>query len=284
MTQNNQVRGLDAILSGGTSFVTFEDGKPLTLLFVDWYENLVGIREHYEPSLNPKYIRCPGKEVCPLCHANPGKYPSFKAKFRVYDPTDNKVKMVSLAKTHIQKLNTEFGLEEIDPTKTYVTIYRTGKNATDTNYSARAYRPDPSQGRPEIPMPDFDSIDMPDLTPQVTAHSPEQITEIMNALFANPVPQQQYGAPQQQYGAPQQQYGQPQQNYGAPQQNFGAPQQNYGAPQQGVDQSQPTQGYDQGQMQQQGGYQQPAQGFNQPQQGGFPPQGGEQAQQRKLPF
>lgn len=193
-------RGLDAILSGGTSFVTFEDGKPLTLLFVDWYEDLLAVREHYEGTLNPKYIRCPGTNVCPLCAANPDKYPSLKIKFRVYDPKDKKVKMVSLAKTHIQKLNTEFNLDEVDPTKEFVTIFRTGKTASDTNYSARRYTANPAQGKEEFDVPaNYDEIDLPDIAAQVLAHTPEQIQGFMNALLAS-APNTQYGQQQGQQG------------------------------------------------------------------------------------
>lgn len=178
------MRGLDAILSGGTEFVTFEEGKPRTLLILDWYENLSAIREHYEPSLNPKYIRCPGKDVCPLCAANPGKYPALRIKFRIYDPADKKVKLVSLAKSHIQKLNADFNLDEVDPTKAFVTIHRTGKGATDTSYSARAYKANPDQGKPAYEVPSIEDMDMPDLTPQLTPHSPDEVAAIMNALIA----------------------------------------------------------------------------------------------------
>lgn len=171
------VKGLNDIL-GGTEWITFEEGKPKTLLFLDWYDELVGIREHYEPSLKPKYIRCPGKDVCPLCAANPGKYPALRIKFRVYDPTDNKVKMVSLAKTHIQKLNNEFNLDEIDPTKQFVTIYRSGKGASDTSYSAREYK------KGDYALPNLEDLDIPDLTPQITSHTPEEIQGIMDALIA----------------------------------------------------------------------------------------------------
>jgi len=179
------VRGLGEILSGGTEFVTFEEGKPKVLLFIDWYEDLVGIREHYEPSLNPKYIRCPGKDVCPLCAANPGKYPALRIKFRGYDPTDNKVKMVSLAKSHIKSLNDNFNLDEVDPTKQYVVIHRSGKGASDTSYVARAYRPDPAKGKPEYALPNLEDLDLPDMTLQVTPHTPEVIQGFMNALIAS---------------------------------------------------------------------------------------------------
>lgn len=172
------VRGLNDILSGGTEFLTFEEGKAKDLLFVDWYEDLVGIREHYEPSLNPKYVRCPGKDVCPLCAANPGKYPAFRVKFRVYDPTDNKVKMVSLAKKHIQALNKDFNLDDIDPTKEYVTVYREGKDAQNTLYSAR-------RAKKQYDMPNWEELDMPDLTAQVTPHTPQEIQGFMNALIAS---------------------------------------------------------------------------------------------------
>ena len=182
------VRGLNEILSGGTEFVTFEEGKPKVLLFIDWYNDLVGIREHYEPSLNPKYIRCPGKDVCPLCAANPGKYPALRIKFRVYDPTDNKVKFVSLAKTHIQKLNNDFNLDEIDPTKQYVVIYRTGKSASDTSYSAREYK------KGDYELPNIEDLDLPDITPQITPHTPEEIQGFMNAMIANVQAQAQAGA------------------------------------------------------------------------------------------
>jgi hypothetical protein len=178
------MRGLDNILSGGTEFITFEEGKPRTLLVLDWYENLSAIREHYEPSLNPKYIRCPGKEVCPLCAANPGKYPALRIKFRVFDPADSKVKLVSLAKSHIQKLNADFNLDEVDPTKAFVTIYRVGKGATDTSYSARQYKPNPEQGKPVYEIPVVADLDIPDLSPQLTPHSPDDINAIMNALIA----------------------------------------------------------------------------------------------------
>ncbi|MGG3801219.1 hypothetical protein [Metabacillus fastidiosus] len=180
------VTGLNAILNGSTQFLIFEDSKPITLLFIDWYEDLKAIREHYEPSLNPKYIRCPGKNVCPLCHANPSKFPSLKIKFRVFDPVDQKVKFVSLAKTHIQKLNTEFNLEKVDPTKTYVTIYRSGKGARDTSYFALAYRPDPTKNKPEYAIPSYDDMDIevPSIDEQVTPHTPEQIQGFMNMLLA----------------------------------------------------------------------------------------------------
>lgn len=178
------MRGLDAILSGGTEFVTFEEGKPKTLLILDWYDQLSAIREHYEPSLNPKYVRCPGKDVCPLCAANPGKYPALRIKFRIFDPVDNKVKLVSLAKSHIQKLNADFNLDEVDPTKAFVTVYRTGKGASDTSYSARAYKANPAQGKPEYAVPVVDDLDLPDLTPQLTPHTPDEIQGIMNALIA----------------------------------------------------------------------------------------------------
>ncbi|WP_411685022.1 hypothetical protein [Aeromonas caviae] len=250
------VKGLDAILSGGTQFITFEEGKPLTLLFIDWYDDLVGIREHYESTLNPKYVRCPGKDICPLCAANPGKYPSFKIKFRVFDPKDQKVKFVSLAKTHIQKLNTEFNLEEIDPTKNFVTIYRSGKGASDTSYSARAYRPN-GQDKPELQIPNFDEmgIEVPSLEDQITPHTPEAIQGFMDALLA--------GAAQQQQG----QFQQMQQQ----QEQF----------QQGQYQQQQGQFPPQGQQFQQQGQ------FQQQQQNGFPPANqGQQGQTsgRKLPF
>lgn len=174
------LKGLDAILGGGTQFITFEDGKPLTLLFIDWYEDLMAIREHYEPSLNPKYVRCPGRDNgCPLCQANPDKYPGLKIKFRVYDPTDDKVKIVSMAKTHIQKLNTEFNLDEVDPTQEFVTVYRSGKGASDTSYSARRAKNQPAK-------PNLDDLEMPDLTAQVTPHTVEQIQGFMDALFNAP--------------------------------------------------------------------------------------------------
>ncbi len=192
------MRGLDNILSGGTEFVTFEEGKPKTLLILDWYEQLAAIREHYEPSLNPKYIRCPGKDVCPLCAANPGKYPALRIKFRIYDPVDQKVKLVSLAKSHIQKLNADFNLDEVDPTKAFVTIHRTGKGASDTSYSARAYKPNPDQGKPAYEIPVVADLDVPDLTPQLTPHTPDEIQNIMNALIAGA--QQGAGAPAQGFG------------------------------------------------------------------------------------
>lgn len=175
------VRGLDNILSGNTEFVTIEEGKPQTFLFIDWYQELVGIREHYEKHLNPKYIRCPGKEICPLCLMNPDKYPALRIKFRVYDPSDKKVKFMSLAKKHINSLNGDFTLDEIDPTKTFVTIYRKGKEASDTIYSGRA-------AKGEYEKPDFEELDMPDLTPQITPHTVDQIRNILNAVTGGQAP------------------------------------------------------------------------------------------------
>ncbi|MCP8973110.1 hypothetical protein NMK43_08380 [Bacillus licheniformis] len=210
------VKGLDAILNGGTQFITFKENEPQTLLFIDWYEDLQAIREHYEPSLNPKYIRCPGRDVCPLCAANPGKYPSLKIKFRVFDPKDQKVKFVSLAKKHIQALNSNFNLDEVDPTKNFVTIYRSGSGASDTNYSARAYKAN-GQDKPELQIPNFDEmgIDVPSLDEQVTPHSPEAIQGFMDALLAGAAQQQQQQEqfpPQQQQQNQFQQPGQFQQN------------------------------------------------------------------------
>ena len=177
------IKGLDNLLGGKVEFMKFEEGKPATVLFIDWEEDVIGVYEHYDKALTPKYIRCPGKEVCPYCKMNPDKYPSLRVKFRVYDPTDNKVKLVSMAKTHVAKLNTEFKLDEIDPRNTYVTIYRTGKGASDTSYSSRVYRPDPQNGKPEYPMPNLDELDMPSLEEHTTPHTPEQIQGFMDALL-----------------------------------------------------------------------------------------------------
>nr|WP_145401917.1 hypothetical protein [Paenibacillus xylanexedens] len=180
---NTVVRGLEAILSGGADFINFEEGKPMTMLFIDWFEDLFGIREHYEAALTPKYIRCPGKNICPLCKANPSRYPALRIKFRVYDPLENKVKFVSLAKSHVQKLNQEFNLNGCDPTKNFVTLYRTGKGASDTAYSARRYVTNPEAGKPVLEFPTQELIDqMPDITPQVIPHSPDEIAAFMQTL------------------------------------------------------------------------------------------------------
>ncbi|MCM3132958.1 hypothetical protein M3629_09180 [Paenibacillus polysaccharolyticus] len=180
---NTVVRGLEAILSGGADFITFEEGKPVTMLFIDWFEDLFGIREHYESALTPKYIRCPGKEICPLCKANPYRYPALRIKFRVYDPIEMKVKFVSLAKSHVQKLNQEFNFDECDPTKNFVTLYRTGKGASDTAYSARRYVANPESGKPVLNFPTQELMDqMPDITPQITPHSPEEIADFMQTV------------------------------------------------------------------------------------------------------
>lgn len=180
---NTVVRGLEAILSGGADFINFEEGKPMTMLFIDWFEDLFGIREHYEAALTPKYIRCPGKNICPLCKANPSRYPALRIKFRVYDPLENKVKFVSLAKSHVQKLNQEFNLNGCDPTKNFVTLYRTGKGASDTAYSARRYVTNPEAGKPVLEFPTQKLIDqMPDITPQVIPHSPDEIAAFMQTL------------------------------------------------------------------------------------------------------
>ncbi|PZT52643.1 hypothetical protein [Paenibacillus silvae] len=180
---NTVVRGLEAILSGGADFINFEEGKPMTMLFIDWFEDLFGIREHYEAALTPKYIRCPGKNICPLCKANPSRYPALRIKFRVYDPVEKKVKFVSLAKSHVQKLNQEFNLNGCDPTKNFVTLYRTGKGASDTAYSARRYVTNPEAGKPVLEFPTQELIDqMPDITPQVIPHSPDEIAAFMQIL------------------------------------------------------------------------------------------------------
>ncbi|MEK3702679.1 hypothetical protein MKY87_01025 [Paenibacillus sp. FSL R7-0198] len=179
---NTVVRGLGAILSGGADFITFQEGNPMTLLFIDWFENLLGIREHFEATLNPKYVRCPGKNICPLCKANPSKYPALRIKFRVYDAVENKIKFVSLAKSHVQKLNCDFIQHEIDPTKNFVTIYRTGKGASDTSYSARRYVAN-LEANNSLDYPSQELLDnIPDITPQVTPHSPDEITAFVQAL------------------------------------------------------------------------------------------------------
>lgn len=278
----NGVQGLDSILAGGnggTQFITFKEGEPQTLLIIDWYENLRGVREHYEPSLNPKYVRCPGKEVCPLCITNPSKYPSLRIKFRVFDPMESKVKLVSLSQTHVKKLNSDFNLDGINPTQQYVTIYRTGKGASDTNYSARL-------SQQQFQLPDYNTLEMPDIAVQFTPHTPDEISGFMSAVLGNI---QQGGYAQPQYGqAPQftqPQYGQPQ----APQQGYGQPQFNQ-APQQGYGQApqQPQPGYGQApQMPQQQAPQAPQQDFGQaPGQGQSVDNGGGFVQQpnRQLPF
>ncbi|ALA07268.1 hypothetical protein SECTIM467_144 [Brevibacillus phage SecTim467] len=251
------VKGLNNILSGGVDFITFEEGKPMTLLFIDWNEDLIGIREHYEKALNPKYVRCPGKATCPLCKANPSKYPALRIKFRAYDPTDNKIKFVSLAKSHVQKLSSEFNLDEVDPTKQYVTIYRTGKGASDTSYSARRYVANPAMNKPDLALPDFDAIEMPDITPQVTPHTPDEIAGFMQALVSGMT------AEQGQQGG----FNQAPQGYMPPQGGY--------VPQQGLEQAAQGFGYVP-----QGGYEQVPQGFQQPT---TPPQGAP-THQRQLPF
>ena len=171
-----QQRGLDNILSGGTNYLAFEDGKPQDLLILDWYEDLIAVREHYEASLNPRYVRCPGKDVCPLCKANPDKFPSLKVKFRAYDPNEDKVKVGSLAKKHIKSLNQDFNLDEVDPTQAFVKIHRTGKTANDTSYSARTAKGD-------YTMPNLDDLDVPDLEELTQPHTPEQVQGFMDALL-----------------------------------------------------------------------------------------------------
>jgi hypothetical protein len=255
MSNGTVVRGLGAILAGGADFITFEEGKPMTLLFIDWFEDLLGIREHYESALNPKYVRCPGKDVCPLCKANPSKYPALRIKFRVYDAADKKVKFVSLAKSHVQKLNADFNLDEVDPTRSFVTIYRVGKGASDTSYSARRYNADPEKGKPVIDLPTQEVMDaLPDISPQLTAHTPDEIAGFMQALVGGMQQNQQQGGYNQ---PPQGGYGQQQGGYNQQPQYNQAPQ---------------------------GGYEQ--QGQQAPQgapDGQVPPQGAP-AQQRKLPF
>lgn len=220
-------RGLDNIFAatggGGGGYLTFEEGKPVTGIFLEWGQDAFGVREHYEGSLNPKYIRCPGKDVCPLCAAT-GKTPGMKVKFRILDAADGKVKMVSLAPTHAKKIQADFQIDGTDPTREWVVIYRTGKGTNDTNYSARKA---PQQWQ----VPDFNTLDLPDLAAQTNIHSPEEIANIMAAV-TNAVPQQPaFGAPPApQYGGgfnnqPAPQYG------GAP--SAPAPQYGGAAPQYG---------------------------------------------------
>lgn len=196
------------VLDGGNEFITFKAGEPKTLLFIDWYDNLYWTYEHYEKVLNPSYVRCPGKQVCPLCQANPGKYASMRAKFRVYDPADGKVKFVSMSKTAVKALNDSFSIDYVDPTKTYVTIFRTGSGAQDTSYTARVYRP--NSGMAEYPLPNLDAVDKPDIIPIVTPHTPEEIRGFMNALSGGNQPQYQ----QAQQAVTPQGFGQPVQQQG----------------------------------------------------------------------
>lgn len=194
------------VLDGGNEFITFKAGEPKTLLFVDWYDNLYWTYEHYEKALNPSYVRCPGKQVCPLCQANSGKYASMRAKFRVYDPVDGKVKFVNMSKTAVKALNDSFSIDYVDPTKTYVTIFRIGSGPQDTSYTARVYRPNP--GMAEYPLPNLDAVDKPDIIPIVTPHTPEEIRGFMDSLSGGNQPQfqqaQQAAAPQG-FGQPVQQ-------------------------------------------------------------------------------
>ncbi|WP_160496618.1 hypothetical protein [Paenibacillus dendrobii] len=181
---NTVVHGLKAILSGGADFITFEENKPMTLLFIDWHDNLVGVREHYEKSLIPSYIRCPGHKICPLCKKNPGKYPAMRIKFRVYDPLENKIKFISLAKTHIKKLNDDFTLQGVDPTKVLVTIFRKGKGIAETSYKACRYIVDHTGAEPKLAVPSRELMkNLPDILPQITPHSPDEIAGFMQATI-----------------------------------------------------------------------------------------------------
>lgn len=178
-------KGLNDILnSKKTEYMTFEEGKPATVLFLDWFEDVYAVREHYERGLTPNYVKCPGKEVCPLCKIGE-KYPSLKIKFRIYDTADGKVKVVSLAKSHVQSLNNDFNLDEIDPTQQFVKIVRSGKGATDTKYSARV-------AKGNFEKPNLEELDMPDLEKLVQPHSPEEIQRFidnaMGATESTPTP------------------------------------------------------------------------------------------------
>jgi hypothetical protein len=150
----SMIKGLGNLIGGSSEFIAFEEGKPKVLLFIDWYEDLVGVREHYEPNLDPKYIRCAG-DGCPLCAMNPEKPPQLKIKFRVFDADDGKIKIVSLAKKHIKSIHNDFTLDEIDPTKEFVTVIRNGKSVSDTAYKARRKTKD----IPKIPANLEDLVD-----------------------------------------------------------------------------------------------------------------------------
>lgn len=180
--------GLDNILSGGKDWLTFESGKPVELLLLDWYEDLKGIREHYEASLNPRYVRCPGKDICPLCAANPGKYPALRIKLRAFDPKEKKIKFISLAKTHIKSIHKDLTLDELDPTQTVIRIIRDGSGATDTSYSARASKSEFGEIKfsreDEMVYFDGEEFEVPDLDSELTAHTPDEIRGFMNALTA----------------------------------------------------------------------------------------------------
>lgn len=173
-------QGLDNILNGnnsGIEYLTFEEGKAKTLLFIDWYDSVMSVREHYEKNLYPKYIRCPGKDVCPLCKNNSRS--SERVKFRVYDPDDGKVKVVSLAKSHVQSIHNDFTIDDIDPTKEFVMILRTGKGASDTKYTAR-------RAREQREFPNLEELEMPNLMDVIQPHTPEQIQQFMES-FVNSV-------------------------------------------------------------------------------------------------
>lgn len=183
-------RGLDYAFNnsgqgGGGQYITFEEGKPITGIFLDWGDDVLVLREHYEKTLNPHYIGCPGKEVCPLCRVT-NKIAPMKIKARFLDAADWKVKFVSLAPTHAKSLKADFEIEKIDPTREFVTIYRSGKTANDTKYSARR-----SQQQWQI---DLNTIEKPNLEDQAKVYTAEEISQIMAAV-TNAVPQPGY-APQ----------------------------------------------------------------------------------------
>lgn len=256
---STHTQGLNSFLSGGggADFLTFKEGEPKTLLFIDWGDNLMAVREHYDQSLKPSYIRCPGKDVCPLCAANPSRYPAHKAKFRVYDSADGKIKFVNMSKKHVQSLNQNFNFDQVDPTREFVTIYRSGRGASDTMYQARRANPAPN-------YPNLQAMEMPDIMSQITPHTPEEINGFMQALLNSTPPYpgtgQQYGGQpggfptQQQFGgtpggfSPQQQYGgqpggfppQQQQQFGGQPSGF-PPQQQFGGQPEGFPPPQETQ-------------------------------------------
>lgn len=171
------VRGLDNIVGDfdKKNWVKLEDGEHITCLIIDWYENLRMIAEHYVQYLTPRYIRCPGQSVCPLCLQ--GHRPNKRVKFRIYDPSDGKIKFMSLAPKHIKSLHLSFKLDNVDPTKEYVTIFRNGKTSQDTTYQARPVRQ-------QLPLPDLSKIEMPDIEDEFIPHTPEQIQSFLAQAIA----------------------------------------------------------------------------------------------------
>lgn len=182
-------KGLGAIKEANknsVAWLTLKSGESTEIRIIQPLDELVSIYEHGEHINNRwHYIRCLGKENCPLCRA--GKKAAFKTFIPVYDHKDERIKIFKASKTvglTLVGLAEEYG----DLTKRKFKLLRQGEGR-NTTYQFFPRDPD-----------DFDisELELPDIESLIEPMSPEEIENLINQKVSDvdpTVPKEEGGFP-----------------------------------------------------------------------------------------